>query len=140
MALQMLHKPMPKVPNFGEPSRSGPVPAPSSGFASALAGPGRSFVPPPPRLDRPPHMPPTKYGDMDMDGFRGGRDEPPSRFGGPGGGARDPRSRDPRGERGAPPSSRDMMEGPGMGRPATGGPPPQVQTTFKKYYDNLVLC
>ncbi len=135
MALQMLHKPMPKVPNFAEASRQQPVPVPQMGAGGGFPGapnvPGRSFAPAPVRPDRPPHMPPGGFGgDMDspspFDMFRGGREEPPPRFGGAGGGGRDPRSRDPRAERGVPPPSRDMMEGPPMGRPPPSGPPPQI--------------
>ena len=129
MALQMLHKPMPKVPNFAEQPRQQqpPISIPPSAGAG-FPGPSRSFVPPPvaaARQDRPP----AGYPDMDVpppstyDMYRGGREEPPPRFAG----GRDPRSRDPRADRGPPPPSRgEMMDGPPMGRSSQQGPPSQM--------------
>ena len=128
MALQMLHKPMQKVPNFAEPPRQQqPISIPPMA-GPGFAGSSRSFAPPPiaaARQDRPP----AGYPDMDVpppstyDMFRGGREEPPPRFGA---GGRDPRSRDPRADRGPPPPSREMMDGPPMGRSSQQGPTAQM--------------
>lgn len=124
-ALQMLHKTPPPVAPIGVDSSRPPVAPPSSyapPFPGALMSGGSAREFPPPGMapaPRAPYMEPRMeqrppYQEMEV------KQEP-------GGGRRDPRSRDPRDRGGPVAPGRPPMQGGGMGPGQRPGGPPPVQ-------------